>query len=137
MDFGDYVLIEMKRHGAPNEFYLHKVIRTMQSNAYCPVPAQFPYEQTIHKKVVEVVCCICCGIAQDKVIQYRVEDVKLQSKKKYELAISPSGDTIMLNGVSYTRSDLVEQQILEAVKINTDSLVARIEDLSYRLQKVN
>lgn len=77
LKFGDYVVIEMKRHGVENERYTHKVIGQLGSNAYVDVPVQDPVKETIHDKVVPVVACICCGVDETKVFRFRVEDVNL------------------------------------------------------------
>ena len=74
--FGDYVSIEMKRHGVPNESFTHKVIGLLESNTWVDVPVQEPAEESIHSEVVPVVACIVCGVVEDKVLKYRLEDVK-------------------------------------------------------------
>lgn len=74
--FGDYVEIEMKRYGVPNEMFLHKVIGTLMSNTYVDVPVQSPATASIHSGLVDVVACICCGIDETEVLKYRLEDVK-------------------------------------------------------------
>ena len=76
MDFGDYVLVEMKRHGVSNEKYLHKVIGCLESNTYVPVPVQSPAKEVIHTEIVPVIQCICCGIDEREVLKYRLSDVK-------------------------------------------------------------
>ena len=75
VDFGDYVLIEQKRHGCPNEMFLHKVIGTLKSNGYVDVPVVIPREETLHKKVIDVVACICCGVQETEVYKYLLSDV--------------------------------------------------------------
>lgn len=75
-DFGDYVYIEQKRHGVENEHYVHKVVGALKSNAYVPVPVQFPPTLILGDEVVDVIQCICCGIDETKVKQYRVSDVR-------------------------------------------------------------
>ncbi len=76
LDFGDYCTIEQKRHGAENEMYQHKVIAAFTSNTYVDVPVQSPATETIHKEIVHVVSCICCGLLETQVLRYRLEDVK-------------------------------------------------------------
>ena len=76
LDFGDYAVIEQKRHGVENEMYVHKVIGRLRSNAYVDVPVQLPRKNTIHRKAVDVVACICCGVQETEVFKYRVQDVK-------------------------------------------------------------
>lgn len=80
VDFGDFVTIEMKRHGIPNEFFTHKVIRAFESNTYVDVPVQCPATETIHGEVVPVVSCICCGVCEVDVRKYRLVDVVKQNK---------------------------------------------------------
>lgn len=75
LDFGDYVTIEMKRYGVPNEQYLHKVIKRFKSNSYVSVPVQSPAQET-NSELEEVVSCICCGVEETDVFNYRVKDVK-------------------------------------------------------------
>ncbi|WP_177414026.1 hypothetical protein [Pseudomonas sp. KBW05] len=75
--FGDYALIEMKRHGVPNEVFTHKVIGTYQSNTWVDVPIQSPPTETIHKGEMQAVArVIVCGISEDKVYTVRVADMK-------------------------------------------------------------
>jgi hypothetical protein len=78
LDFGYYVLIEQKRYGVENEMYVHKVIGTLQSNAYVDIPVRSTKE-TIHTKIVDVVACVCCGVCEREILRYRVEDVKKTS----------------------------------------------------------
>ena len=75
--FGDYALIEMKRHGVANEIYTHKVINTYRSNGWVDVPVQSPPTSTLHPGQMEdVASVICCGISEDKVYTVRVADLK-------------------------------------------------------------
>ena len=74
--FGDYVEIEQKRHQSKNEMYLHKVIDTSVCNSWVDVPVQSPATEALHKEMVPVVRCICCGICETEVLAYRVKDVK-------------------------------------------------------------
>lgn len=75
-DFGDYVLIEQKRFGVPNEMFVHKVVGRLRSNAWINVPAQPHLGYTLHDTTEDVVNVICCGVSEDKVIRYRVADCK-------------------------------------------------------------
>lgn len=75
-DFGDYALIEQKRHGVPNEMYRHKVIRQFASNAWVDVPVQLPREEMIHNEMEDVCLCICCGLDETVVLKYRVKDMQ-------------------------------------------------------------
>jgi len=76
MDFGDYALIEQKRYGVPNEMYVHKVIGRLHSNSWVDVPVQTPARQSLHSEGAEVVACICCGVDERHVLNYRVVDVQ-------------------------------------------------------------
>ena len=76
LKFGDYVLIEMKRHGVSNEKYLHKVINTLRSNSYVMVPVQSPAKEVLTENVEDVVSCICCGVDETVVLKYKISDVK-------------------------------------------------------------
>ncbi|WP_416060908.1 hypothetical protein [Raoultella ornithinolytica] len=78
--FGDYAIIEQKRHGVPSEMFVHKVIGIRRSNSWVDVPVQSPATETLHLGM-EVVClCICCGIDETKVRQYRVKDMQRSSR---------------------------------------------------------
>jgi len=76
-DFGDYVRIEQKRYGVPNEIYDHKVVARLVSNAWVDVPVQSPAKESLHDECVEVVACICCGVQETDVRKYRLSDVML------------------------------------------------------------
>ncbi|MDD2496227.1 MAG: hypothetical protein PHE29_13680 [Tissierellia bacterium] len=76
LDFGAYVTIEQKRYGVLNEMYLHKVVGRFKSNFYVDVPVQSPATNILHDEATEVVACICCGVDEDEVKRYRVEDVR-------------------------------------------------------------
>lgn len=76
IDFGDYVEIEQKRHGVPNEMYRYKVIGSFISNSYVNVPVQSPETETIvNHAVTQVLACICCGIQEVNVRNFRLQDV--------------------------------------------------------------
>ena len=76
LDFGDYCEIEQKRYGCDNEMYVHKVINNLRSNSDVDVPVQTPATEVWHDSIVPVVSCICCGVVEDKVRKYRIEDVQ-------------------------------------------------------------
>ena len=82
LDFGDYALIEQKRFGADNEMYLHKVIGRLKSNTYVPVPVQTPAKEIIHKEIVDIVSCICCGVSERHALKYKETDVQKTNKFK-------------------------------------------------------
>jgi hypothetical protein len=75
--FGDYALIEMKRHGVPNEIFTHKVIGTYKSNTWVDAPIQSPPTARLHAGQTENVArVIVCGISEDHVYTVRVADMK-------------------------------------------------------------
>lgn len=75
-DFGDFAVIEMKRHGAPNEMFYHKVIGAHESNGYVDVPVQQPPTNKWHEETVPVARVVCCGLIEDRSYVVRVEDLK-------------------------------------------------------------
>jgi hypothetical protein len=77
--FGDYVEIEQKRHGVKNEMYLHKVINTSMCNSWVDVPVQSPAKETLHRKTMPVVRCVCCGVCETEALAYLIKDVKKAS----------------------------------------------------------
>lgn len=77
--FGDYAIIEQKRHGVPNEMFVHKVIDQLRSNTWVDVPVQSPATETIHDEMEDVCLCICCGIDETEVRRYRVKDMRRHS----------------------------------------------------------
>ena len=76
IDFGDFVLIPQKRHVSDNEIYLHKVIGKLHSNSWVDVPVQSPATETIHDHIGLVISCICCGVDETEVRNYRVIDTR-------------------------------------------------------------
>lgn len=81
IDFGDYVEIEMHRYGAPNEFYLHKVIGTFEAGSWATVPIQQGIFGTGTQNVPgdsieEVLNVVCCGIDETEVFRVRKSDVR-------------------------------------------------------------
>jgi len=83
LDFGDFVLIEQKRHGVENEWYVHKVIGRHHSNAWVDVPVQTPATEILHQGMEEVVSCICCGVSETEVRQYRLADVHRTKSERF------------------------------------------------------
>ncbi len=67
--FGDYAIIEQKRHGVPNEMFVHKVVGQLRSNTWVDVPVSVPATETLHGEMEDICLCICCGIDE-------TEDVK-------------------------------------------------------------
>jgi hypothetical protein len=81
LDLGDYVIIEQKRFGVPNEFYIYKVVGPLESNCYVDVPVKTPAKETLHDELVPVVRCICCGISETKVLKFAEKDIKKHKKE--------------------------------------------------------
>lgn len=70
IDFGDYVEIEMHRYGAPNEWFIHKVVRGgVQSNVWIDAPLKWDSEPVSHEHMEPVLYVIQCGIDETKVIK--------------------------------------------------------------------
>jgi len=83
-DFGDYVEIEMKRHGVANEMYQHKVIGALASNSWVDIPVQSPATETRHDHSENVVACVCCGVCERDVLRYRAVECKGVGARKKE-----------------------------------------------------
>lgn len=73
--FGNYARIEQKRHGVPNEMFVHKVVNRIKSNTWVDVPVQSPGKEVIHDHIEDVCLCICCGVDEREVKAYRVKDM--------------------------------------------------------------
>ncbi|EPY5152383.1 hypothetical protein ACXDS0_003796 [Klebsiella variicola] len=97
--FGDYALIEQKRHGVPNEMFVHKVIDHLRSNTWVDVPVQSPATETIHGEMEDVCLCICCGVSETEVRKYRVKDMHHRSPVSMA-ADGKRGATITLQAVN-------------------------------------
>ena len=97
--FGDYAIIEHKRHGAPNEMFVHKVIDQLRSNTWVDVPVQSPATETIHDEMEDVCLCICCGVDETEVRRYRVKDM-LHRSPVYAVTDEKKGSTITLQAVN-------------------------------------
>lgn len=97
--FGDYAIIEQKRHGAPNEMFVHKVIDQLRSNTWVDVPVQSPATETIHDEMEDVCWCICCGVSETEVRKYRVRDMRRHSPVS-AVTDEKKGSTITLQAVN-------------------------------------
>ncbi|HHX3084133.1 TPA: hypothetical protein ACU8I9_000948 [Klebsiella pneumoniae] len=97
--FGDYAIIEQKRHGSPNEMFVHKVIDQLRSNTWVDVPVQSPATETIHDEMEDVCLCICCGVDETEVRRYRVKDMRCHSPV-YAVTDEKRGSTITLQAVN-------------------------------------
>ena len=77
LDFGDYVKIEMVRHGDKgNEYYKHKVINRLSSNYFVDVPIDYEEKEVMHDKTHIVISVICCGLDETKVFRVREDQVE-------------------------------------------------------------
>lgn len=76
-EFGEYVTVEQKRYGVPNEWFVHKVVGMLESNSWVDVPAEAGIGPTLHDTTEPVVQVICCGIDESKVVRYRAADCKM------------------------------------------------------------
>jgi len=81
LKFGQYAMIEQKRHGVDNEMYVHKVIGSLSSNNYVDVPVQSPATETIHKEMTNVVACVCCGVEERIILRYKSSNVSEHKSK--------------------------------------------------------
>ncbi len=97
--FGDYAIIEQKRHGAPNEMFVHKVIDQLRSNTWVDVPVQSPATETMHDEMEDVCLCICCGVDETEVRKYRVKDMRHRSLVS-AVTDEKKGSTITLRAVN-------------------------------------
>ena len=97
--FGDYAIIEQKRHGVPNEMFVHKVVGQLRSNTWVDVPVRVPATETLHGEMEDICLCICCGIDETKVRRYRVKDMRHHSPVSL-VADEKSGSTITLQVVN-------------------------------------
>ena len=83
MDFGDYCVIEQKRYGADNELYIYKVIGTLHTNYYRPVPVDSANPEMKQGDVCTVVKAICCGVVEEEVETFRLEDVRARTPEDH------------------------------------------------------
>lgn len=79
--FGRYCLIEMKRFGTPNEFYIHKCIKSFRSNLYRDVPIDFNEKEHTHSGgAIPVVSVITCGLDEREVFNVPLSSVEFMEK---------------------------------------------------------
>lgn len=95
--FGDYAIIEQKRHGVSNEMFVHKVIGQLRSNTWVDVPVQSPATETLHDEMEDVCWCICCGVDETEVRAYRVKDMQRSSR-------SPDGGEVTALALTLEKS---------------------------------
>ena len=82
IDFGDYVRIEMKRYGIPNEMFLHKVIGRFKSSHAVAVPidcAGHSYKPQPLDGMQDVLNVVQCGVDETQVFKVAVKDVSLSN----------------------------------------------------------
>lgn len=97
--FGDYAIIEQKRHGVPNEMFVHKVVGQLRSNTWVDVPVRVPATEALHGEMEDICLCICCGIDETEVRKYRVKDMRHRSPVS-AVADEKIGSTITLQAVN-------------------------------------
>ena len=97
--FGDYAIIEQKRHGVPNEMFVHKVVGQLRSNTWVDVPVSVPATETLHGEMEDICLCICCGIDETEVRRYRVKDMRRHSPFS-AVTDEKKGSTITLQAVN-------------------------------------
>ncbi|HBY8236695.1 TPA: hypothetical protein MJF28_002578 [Klebsiella pneumoniae] len=97
--FGDYAIIEQKRHGVPNEMFVHKVVGQLRSNTWVDVPVRVPATEALHGEMEDICLCICCGIDETEVRRYRVKDMRRHSPVSL-VADEKRGSTITQQAVN-------------------------------------
>lgn len=112
--FGRYCLIEQKRYGVPNEKFLHKVINTLNSNAWSNVPVDnCDKEIKLHDHCEQVVNVICCGVSEDKVERYRLCDVELLPSKLQSQLDQQNSKIVEEMNLSEERRKIIEKLTIE------------------------
>lgn len=80
IDFGDYVNIEMFRHGSDNEIYKHKVIGSMMSSHSVNVPIRYGEGGTGHDEVSkgmhDVLAVVQCGVSETHIFKVALRDIQ-------------------------------------------------------------
>jgi hypothetical protein len=84
LGFGDYVCIEQFRYGVPNEFWEYKVIGVLRSNCWVDIPVKHTPTEVRHESMEDVICCICCGIDETKVVRFKLSEV-IPHRRYWEL----------------------------------------------------
>ncbi len=79
VDFGDYVMVEMFRHGMTNEMYLHKVVGRLRGNSLVRVPINYGpagsgHEPVLSGDTVDALRVIQCGVCETKVFSIAESD---------------------------------------------------------------
>lgn len=75
--FGRYCRIEMKNFIRPNDFFIHKCIKTYRGNKYRDVPLVTAKGEYVHTGgLVNLVSVITCGIDETEVFAVPLESVE-------------------------------------------------------------
>ena len=75
--FGRYCRIEMKNFISPNDFFIHKCIRTYMGNRYRDVPLVAAKGEYVHTGgPIDLVSVITCGIDETEVFAVPLESVE-------------------------------------------------------------
>lgn len=75
--FGRYCRIEMKNFIRPNDFFIHKCIKTYRGNKYRDVPLVAAKGEYVHTGgLVNLVSVITCGIDETEVFAVPIESVE-------------------------------------------------------------
>ncbi|VDA37303.1 hypothetical protein BANRA_03888 [Klebsiella quasipneumoniae] len=127
--FGDYAIIEQKRHGVPNEMFVHKVIDQIRSNTWVDVPVQSPATETMHDEMEDVCLCICCGVDETEVRKYRVKDMR-HSSLVSAVADEKKGSTITLQAVNELIASLESAGELSIKETNVMALAKAFKQLA-------
>ena len=80
VDFGDYVEILQHLYGKYDTKFMYKVIGYLESNSWVDVPVTSPATEKTHENMTRVLRCICCGVDESEVLQFRRKDVQLCSR---------------------------------------------------------
>ena len=89
--FGRYCRIEMKNFISPNDFFIHKCIRTYMGNRYRDVPLVAAKGEYVHTGgPIDLVSVITCGIDETEVFAVPLESVEFIPNN--ERTCHPKGD---------------------------------------------
>lgn len=127
--FGDYAIIEQKRHGVPNEMFVHKVVGQLRSNTWVDVPVRVPATETLHGEMEDICLCICCGIDETEVRRYRVKDMRRHSPVSL-VADEKRGSTITQQAVNELIQSLESAGELSIKETKVMALAKAFEQLA-------
>lgn len=142
--FGNYAIIEQKRHGVPNEMFVHKVVGQLRSNTWVDVPVSVPATETLHGEMEDICLCICCGIDETEVRRYRVKDMRRHSSVSL-VADEKRGSTITQQAVneliqsleSAGELSIKETKVMALAKAFQQLAAENVELKQYALDCVN